>query len=113
MWLDHVLASLHVGGSGSEVVTCPGIAARGTGVRAVKAQAMGPTIEHLDAIISDDMWGCCSQHGFDADGGIGIMVGHRISDGHGGDVTGKVCTVVADLGCREFTQALFVFIGEM
>ena len=112
MWLDCVLASLHVGGSGSEVVTCPGIAA-GAGVRVVKTQTMGPTIEHVDAIISDDMWGCHSQHGFDADGGIGTMFGHRLSDGHGGDVSGKVCTMIANLGCREFTQAFFVFVGEM
>jgi len=113
-WLDGVLASLHVGGSGGEVVTCPRIAAGGTGVRAIETQTVGPTIEHVDAIVSDDMWCCCSRHGFDADGSIGTMSGRRLGDGHGGDGSGKqVCTVVANLGCHEFTQAFFVFVVEM
>jgi len=88
----------------------------------VKTQSMGPAVEHLHSIISEDMWGCgrgaaghgCSfRLGMCANGGIGTVFGCRFGDGHVVESSGKISTMISNLGCCEFLQMLFVFISEM
>jgi len=60
--LDCVFSSLHVCGSGCFAVAISSIGACGTGVGAIKIKSMWSTVEHLDAIVHDDIgcafWSC-------------------------------------------------------
>jgi len=91
---DGVVATMHVLDCGRGVVAISGLGAGGACVVVVETKSMGPTIVHVNSIISDNScwchcrrwhrderghrWGASNGGGFGdfADGGIGTMKAH-------------------------------------
>jgi len=120
--LDGVLATLHVGSGGRGAMAISRVGAGSAGMHAVKTEAMCPTIKHLDAIISDDMWHCLVLWAWrrrggwswtDGAGSIGAVHGKFITDVHLSDTHCSTGAVVAKLRHCELAEAFFVFRGKV
>jgi len=120
--LDGVLAILHVGSGGRSAMAISRVGAGSAGMRAVKTKAMCPTIKHLDAIISDDMWHHLvlwawrrrgGRSWTDGAGSIGAVRGEFITDVHLSNTYYSTGAVVAKLRRCELAEAFFVFRGKV